>query len=85
MTGPDAQTAGRWRLHVLYVLAAHHGSGLGRELLRAVLPEDAPTALWVVDPNPRARAFYSKSGFMPNGRERDVDGLREIEMVREAT
>ncbi|MFT4213138.1 MAG: GNAT family N-acetyltransferase [Microbacterium sp.] len=85
MTGPDAEMPGRRRLHVLYVLAAHHGGGLAQALLRQVTSDDAPTALWVADPNPRAQAFYRKSGFVPDGVVRHIDGLREIEMVREAT
>ncbi|WP_307218930.1 N-acetyltransferase [Microbacterium sp. SORGH_AS_0888] len=82
MAAPDADVPGRWWLHVLYVLAAHHGTGIAHELLAAVLPEGLPAVLRVADPNPRAQAFYRRSGFVPNGAVRETDGVREIEMER---
>jgi predicted GNAT family N-acyltransferase len=68
---------------VLYVIAADHGTGAGRELLEAVIDAAEPTALWVADPNPRAQAFYRKHGFVADGTVQVEDGLREIRMVRD--
>ncbi|PRZ09346.1 ribosomal protein S18 acetylase RimI-like enzyme [Isoptericola sp. CG 20/1183] len=71
-------------LYLLYVLAAHHGTGSGQALLDAVLPPDAPAQLWVAEHNPRARRFYERNGFVPDG-ARFVDeqlGLAEVRHVR---
>lgn len=70
------------QLYVLYLRRSHHGSGLGRGLLDAVLDDDRPAALWVADPNPRAQAFYRAAGFRTDGREKVEDGVRELRMVR---
>ncbi|MCZ2263142.1 N-acetyltransferase family protein [Isoptericola sp. QY 916] len=71
-------------LWLLYVLAAHHGTGVGQALLDAVLPPGTPAQLWVVEDNPRARRFYGRNGFRPDG-ARDVDawsGLADVRCVR---
>lgn len=71
-------------LTTLYLRAAQHGSGLGQELLDAVLG-DRPASLWVADQNSRARRFYQRNGFAPDG-AREVleswEGLVEIRLVR---
>lgn len=71
-------------LGAIYLLAAHHGSGLGQALLDAALG-DRPASLWVLDENPRAIAFYRRNGFEADGAEkRDArwGDIREIRMVR---
>jgi ribosomal protein S18 acetylase RimI-like enzyme len=68
------------QLLTIYVLAAEHGTGIGQELLEAVLG-DQPAQLWVAKENPRARAFYERNGFKTDGVEVD-DGIVEIRMVR---
>jgi GNAT superfamily N-acetyltransferase len=71
-------------LTMLYLRAAQHGSGLGQALLDAVLA-DQPASLWVAERNPRARRFYQRNGFVPDG-AREVlaswEGLVEIRLVR---
>lgn len=71
-------------LFSLYVLAAHHGGGAGKALLEAVLPSGTPAQLWVAEENPRARRFYARRGFFPDGaRFRDDGlGLTEVRLVR---
>ena len=69
------------QLYVLYVLADFHGSGMGADLLTAVIGE-ADAGLWVADPNPRAQAFYRKHGFQADGIVNYDEGIREIRMVR---
>ncbi|HWU45805.1 MAG TPA: GNAT family N-acetyltransferase [Humibacter sp.] len=93
MTGPGTDGAGglypavrEREVYSIYVLAAHHGSGLGQSLLDAVLAPDEAAQLWVFENNPRAIAFYRRNGFTPNG-TRHVFGARfgnqpEIRMVR---
>lgn len=50
-------------LYALYVLEAHHGTGVGRALLKAALgPEARPFTALVVEGNARACAFYEKVG-----------------------
>ncbi|WP_375390348.1 GNAT family N-acetyltransferase, partial [uncultured Amnibacterium sp.] len=58
--GPPVRDRELW---ALYVRSSEYGSGLGHQLLTAVLPEDVPAELWVFEANPRARAFYAKHGF----------------------
>jgi ribosomal protein S18 acetylase RimI-like enzyme len=84
MSGPPLDAAAAWarRLYVLYVYAAHHGTGVGPALLEAVVDPDESVELWVADPNPRAQAFYRKHGFVADGRAQVEDGVREIRMVR---
>jgi len=53
-------------LAAIYVLASHYGSGAGQRLLDIALG-GAPASLWVADDNPRARAFYARNGFAPDG------------------
>ena len=86
--GPDAakgfEPARRLHLFSMYVLASDHGSGVGQELLEAVIGND-PAQLWVASANARARRFYERNGFQPDGVEfidPDIDGLVEIRMVR---
>ncbi|GAA4157521.1 GNAT family N-acetyltransferase [Gryllotalpicola daejeonensis] len=69
------------QLYVLYTYAAVHGQGGGAALLAEVIDLDAPAALWVADPNPRAQAFYRKHGFEADGVSKVDDGVREIRMV----
>ena len=75
---------GPWQvqLHILYVVAAAHGSGAGVGLLQAVVDPGASAVLWVADPNPRAQAFYRKSGFTADGATGTELGMRVIRMVR---
>ncbi|GAB3190561.1 GNAT family N-acetyltransferase [Nesterenkonia suensis] len=72
------------QLFILYVLQDWHGSGAGSALLEAVLA-DRPAQLWVAAENPRARRFYERQGFRPDGAEvvdDEAEGLREIRMLR---
>jgi GNAT superfamily N-acetyltransferase len=70
-------------LKTLYVDAAWHGRGVAAALTSRVIGA-APAHLWVFEANARARAFYRKQGFQPDGHhqtDRDT-GVREIRMVR---
>jgi L-amino acid N-acyltransferase YncA len=50
----------------LYILASQYGRGAGQLLLDTAIA-DAPAFLWVAEDNPRARAFYLRNGFAPDG------------------
>jgi ribosomal protein S18 acetylase RimI-like enzyme len=84
MSGPphDADVTWSSQLYVLYVDAAHHGSGAGPALLNAVLDPHEAAVLWVADPNPRAQAFYRKHGFVPDGHSKTGTDVREVRWVR---
>jgi len=67
--GVDGEEAPRERLlYAIYVLAAHHGTGVGQALLDETLGE-GPAMLWVAKENPRATAFYLRNGFRFDGVE----------------
>jgi GNAT superfamily N-acetyltransferase len=70
-------------LNSLYVDARYHGTGVAQALTdRAV--GDRPAHLWVFERNPRARAFYAKMGFRPDGAAKVDPDTRvpEIRMTR---
>jgi GNAT superfamily N-acetyltransferase len=72
-------------LRNLYVLAAHHGTGIGQALLDAVLPPGTPAQLWAAERNPRAARFYERNGFERDGATESGDvfgGIAAIRMVR---
>jgi GNAT superfamily N-acetyltransferase len=79
-TGRDADGPRDLELEGLYVLDAHHGTGVGQALLDAAVG-DRPAYLWVLADNPRARAFYRRNGFEPDGVEH-VDEEWEVLEVR---
>ena len=84
--GPAADAPpGGWRLYALYLLAAHHGSGAGQALLDAAIGR-AAASLWILEDNPRARAFYERSGFRSDGAVQDDaswgEPIREVRLVR---
>lgn len=81
----DDPPAAPTQLYAINVLASHHGTGAGEALLRAAIGE-GPASLWVLADNPRARAFYAKHGFTPDGAVKDDDAwgeaIREVRLVR---
>jgi len=70
MSGPAEDVTAPWarQLYVLYVYAAHHGTGAGRALLEAVLDPSAAAALWVADPNPARGRSTASTGSFPTER-----------------
>ncbi len=82
MAGPSDDEPDLMHLYVLYLLAAHHGSGAGTDLLHAVIDPDKATTLWVAERNPRAQAFYRKHGFTLDGGSKVEGGVLDLRMVR---
>lgn len=71
-------------LWCIYLLAEAHGCGAGQQLMNTVVG-DGSAYLWVLESNERARAFYTKNGFTPDGAARPIEfapGHNEIRMVR---
>lgn len=61
------------QIHTIYLEPHAWGQGIARELMRSVLaavPAGAPVTLWVLSANERARHFYRRNGFVPDGVER---------------
>jgi GNAT superfamily N-acetyltransferase len=77
----DKPPVANLELGTIYVLAAHHGSGLGQALLDAAVG-DRRASLWVLSDNPRARAFYTRNGFLPDGAERTDEHFGNVHEVR---
>jgi ribosomal protein S18 acetylase RimI-like enzyme len=70
-------------VYAIYVDPAGWGGGTGRALLAAAVRElradgPRPVRLWVAEANERARRFYTRFGFRPDG-ERAVYLLRQEE------
>jgi GNAT superfamily N-acetyltransferase len=70
-------------LYAIYVRASQFGTGLGHRLLTTAIG-DAPAYLWVFEANPRARGFYARQGFEPDGARKPEPSFLEpeIRMVR---
>lgn len=70
-------------LSSLYVSRAWWGSGVGTHLLLHAIAV-SPAHLWVYEENHRAKGFYAKHGFSPDG-ARKIDertGVPECRLVR---
>lgn len=71
-------------LYMIYVLAAHYGTGVGQALLDSAL-DTLPAFLWVAEDNPRAHAFYRRNGFALDGARDTIEkweNMAEVRMVR---
>ncbi|WP_455360396.1 N-acetyltransferase family protein [Streptomyces sp. SYSU K21746] len=78
----DGDDSGDGELYALYVHPGHFSTGAGRALMdetltRATAHGHPALLLWVLTGNSRARRFYEKAGFAPDGAEEsfDVDGV----------
>ena len=77
-------------LYALYVHPAWWSTGTGRALMDQVLAKVraagyAYITLWVLEANARARRFYQRAGFAPDGARHvldDLDGVTEIRYRR---
>lgn len=92
--GPGRDDTGRpgcCELYAIYVHPERTGAGAGRALLaelttRAAAAGFREMALWVLKDNGRARGFYERAGFLPDGAEEpfEVGGasVPEVRYVR---
>ncbi len=74
-------------LYALYVHPAWWSTGTGRSLMDHVLAKVSragfPTVmLWVLERNARARRFYERAGFRPDGASHVLDGLGGVIEIR---
>ncbi|WP_406275890.1 GNAT family N-acetyltransferase [Streptomyces sp. NBC_00191] len=86
----ESQPAGVSELYAIYVLPERVSTGVGRALMdeltgRAEADGFERMLLWVLKENDRARRFYGKAGFAPDGAEErfEVAGV-EVPEVRYA-
>ena len=82
--GSDGQVA---ELYALYVHPAWWSTGAGRALMDRVLTKVrmagyARITLWVLEANARARRFYQRSGFAPDGARHVLDDLGGVIEIR---
>ena len=70
--GPDPRNPDRIEIDSLYVKQETQRRGIGGRLLQKALDSrpEADAVLWVVRENTKARSFYAKNHFQPNGRNR---------------
>jgi ribosomal protein S18 acetylase RimI-like enzyme len=74
-------------LYALYVHPDWWSTGTGRALLDRALARTtaagyADIVLWVLRDNARARRFYERAGFSPDGASNVLDGLGGVEELR---
>jgi GNAT superfamily N-acetyltransferase len=74
-------------LYALYVHPARWSTGIGRALMDQVLAKVraagyASITLWVLDANARARRFYARAGFAPDGARHVLDDLGGVTEIR---
>lgn len=85
--GRDEDRPGQLELYSFYTFRRTYGSGLGSALLAAAIGT-SPAYLWVLEDNPRARAFYAKHGFRPDGERKllpaEWSALPEMRLARPA-
>ena len=83
--GPDEEPGvdATFQLRVLNVRRAYWGTGVAQRLFDAEVGDRA-AYLWVLRDNARARGFYARNGFVPDGAEKfDPDfGATAIRMMR---
>lgn len=73
-------------IYSIYLEPSAWGHGVARDLMRTVLaevPGGAAVTLWVLSTNERARHFYRRNGFSPDGVERVEEiGDKHVNEVR---
>lgn len=72
----DHPNEGVGEITAIYLLPAHWGKGIGRQLFATAVDRlrDADfhsAVLWVLDTNARARRFYEAAGWAPDGAEKE--------------
>ena len=84
---PEGQQGQVAELYALYVHPDWWSTGAGRALMDGVL--DAASAaryssvrLWVLRDNSRARRFYERAGFAPDGASHTLQGLGGVTEIR---
>ncbi|WP_246292126.1 GNAT family N-acetyltransferase [Lentzea indica] len=69
-TGPSRDADAGFELYAIYFLPSAWGSGLAEPLAQAALGDSRDAIVWVLEENKRARRFYERLGFAPDGTTR---------------
>jgi GNAT superfamily N-acetyltransferase len=77
----DEDRQGEVELYTLYVDPHLWGAGIGSALM-AMVPSDADVSLWVSKGNARARSFYERHGFDPDGAAESGHHVPVIRLAR---
>ena len=80
----DDDRAGEIEIYTLYVAPALWGRGIGSALISQA-PLDQVVSLWVGEGNDRARGFYARHGFEPDGAREEGHHVPVIRVVRDAS
>lgn len=86
----DVRHTGGGEVYALYVLPEHLSTGAGRALMAEMIARASGLGhrvlrLWVLAENHRARRFYEKAGFLPDGAEASFGvGCASVPEVRYA-
>jgi GNAT superfamily N-acetyltransferase len=84
--GPSRDERGVGELYAIYVEPSHWSTGTGRALIERAEAElrtaYTEATLWVLEDNPRARAFYERGGWAPDGKRKSEErwGIRAPEV-----
>ena len=86
---PAGLAGEKGELYALYVAPAHWSTGAGRALTDAALDGLRAAGyrrvvLWTLIENARARGFYDKAGFAPDGATNVLPALGKVEELRYA-
>ena len=84
---PEGQEGQVGELYALYVHPDWWSTGTGRALMDRVLGTASAAGylsvrLWVLRDNSRARRFYERAGFAPDGASHTLDGLGGVTEIR---
>jgi GNAT superfamily N-acetyltransferase len=84
---PAGQRGQVGELYALYVHPAWWSTGTGRALMDHVLAKVSRAGypcvmLWVLEHNARARTFYERAGFRPDGASHVLEGLGGVIEIR---
>lgn len=88
MPAREAEAPTPMELTMIYLRERAKGSGVASALLQTCIG-DMDCHLWVLEDNPRARAFYQREGFVADGATRVVwdahPEVREVRLTRRET
>jgi len=81
----DKTAAGE--IHAIYLIAEHWGKGYGRQMLEFALSRLKQNGyreivIWMFAGNDRAKAFYEKHGFKPDGRKNTIKIGKPLAIAR---
>jgi len=77
----DDDGDGMLEVYTLYVNPSSWSQGVGSALM-AQVPSDQTVSLWVAERNSRAREFYARHGFAPDGARESGHHVPVLRLIR---